>query len=290
MAVYVTSDAHGHVRALDRALAQASPGAQDSVYVLGDMIDRGPDPLGVVSLVRSLPHVQVILGNHEQLMLTALARSGEPKDGSFDLGGFDMDAFLDWVGWMQNGGAATADQLEHLSAEAYADFFSWASGLGRYAVAQAGGRTYALVHAGIDPKAARAWLVSGAGAGCDPSDPAVLSDLLAAQDEESLLWIRQEFWGCPTGLVDEAGRGPVVVAGHTPSTLLKTLTDDPKVEFTTPEGLGTIVRVGACEHTGGVADRIDIDCAAAAGCGSGRVGVLRLDDGAEWFAPVEEGE
>ena len=289
MAVYVTSDAHGHVKALDRALELASPGDSDRVYVLGDMIDRGPDPLGVVALVRSIPHVRVILGNHEQLMLAALARSGAPRNGSFDLNGFDTEAFLDWVGWMQNGGAATAEQLERLAADEYADFLGWVSDLGRFAVAQAGGRTYALVHAGIDPKAAQRWLASDAAAGRDASDPDVLSGLLAAQDEESLLWIRDEFWCHPTGLVDERGQGPVVIAGHTPSTLLKHMVDDPSVAFETAEGLGTIVRLGACDATGGVADRVDIDCAAAAGFGIGRVGVLRLDDGAEWFAPVEEG-
>ena len=55
MATYVTSDAHGHVRALDRALELAGPGSGDVVYVLGDMVDRGPDPVGVLRLVRSRP-------------------------------------------------------------------------------------------------------------------------------------------------------------------------------------------------------------------------------------------
>lgn len=64
MATYVTSDAHGHVRALDRALELAGPGSGDVVYVLGDMVDRGPDPVGVLRLVRSLPNARVLMGNH----------------------------------------------------------------------------------------------------------------------------------------------------------------------------------------------------------------------------------
>ena len=79
MAVYVTSDAHGHVRALDEVLERVSLGAGDELYVLGDLIDRGPDPLGVVSLVRSLPNAHVLLGNHEDLMMLAVARTGAPK-------------------------------------------------------------------------------------------------------------------------------------------------------------------------------------------------------------------
>ena len=41
MAIYVTSDAHGHVRALDEALTKISLASDDMLYVLGDMIDRG---------------------------------------------------------------------------------------------------------------------------------------------------------------------------------------------------------------------------------------------------------
>ena len=52
MAIYVTSDAHGHVRALDEALSKISLASDDTLYVLGDMIDRGPDPVGVIKLVR----------------------------------------------------------------------------------------------------------------------------------------------------------------------------------------------------------------------------------------------
>ena len=38
MAIYVTSDAHGHVRALDEALSKISLTSDDTLYVLGDMI------------------------------------------------------------------------------------------------------------------------------------------------------------------------------------------------------------------------------------------------------------
>lgn len=35
MAIYVTSDAHGHVRALDEALSKISLTSDDTLYVLG---------------------------------------------------------------------------------------------------------------------------------------------------------------------------------------------------------------------------------------------------------------
>lgn len=288
MAVYVTSDAHGHVRALDEVLEQVSLGADDELCVLGDLIDRGPDPLGVVSLVRSLPRAHVLLGNHEDLMMFAISRTGAPKDGAFDLSGLDRDDFTDWLNWMQNGGAATSEQLERLSAEEYVDFMSWVAGLPLYATVTAGGRTYALCHAGIGIAAAHAW--TGAHAGEDLEDPAVLAQMLAAQQRDDLLWIRADFWGRHTGLVGTDGRGPIVVAGHTPSPLLSICAPDEDVACVSDEGKGMIAQLGACEATDWVPDRIDVDCAAAKGAPVGRVGVLRLDDLQTWYADIREGE
>ena len=54
-------------------------------------------------------------------------------------------------------------------------------------------------------------------------------------------------------------------------------------------GRGQIVRLGG-EDTAGMPDRIDIDCAAATGSEFGRVGILRLDDGAEFYANINPGE
>ena len=288
MAVYVTSDAHGHVRALDAALSAASPATDDEIYFLGDMVDRGPDPLGVIGLVRSLPGVRVLMGNHERLMLDALACSGAPRNSAFDLSEFDREAFFGWTDWTNNGGATTMAQLETLASEDYADVIGWVASLSLHAATRAGGRTFAFAHAGINPIRMAAWRADHVGA--DLNDPKVLDEALDDQDPEDLLWIREAFWGYPTGLVDAAGEGPVVVVGHTPSTYLALYAGDPDLVCTTEDGHGMVVALGATPATGGVADRVDIDCAAAAGYGVGRVGVLRLDDGAVWYAEVEEGE
>ena len=45
---YVMSDIHGMSGLLKKMLDIIQPGADDRVYILGDMIDRGPDPAGVL--------------------------------------------------------------------------------------------------------------------------------------------------------------------------------------------------------------------------------------------------
>ena len=136
MAIYVTSDAHGHVRALDEALSKISLTSDDTLYVLGDMIDRGPDPVGVIKLVRSLPNARVLKGNHEQIMLDAI------------IGQDPLDAET----WDINGGWTTRQQLNDMEFEAYEERVRWMATLPLYAVAETDERPYLLVHAGIQTR------------------------------------------------------------------------------------------------------------------------------------------
>lgn len=79
---YVVSDVHGHLADLRDVLSHAGladaegrwTGGDADLWVLGDLVDRGPDGIGVVRFVRSLQEqapdrVRVLMGNHESLML-----------------------------------------------------------------------------------------------------------------------------------------------------------------------------------------------------------------------------
>jgi Calcineurin-like phosphoesterase len=79
---YVVSDVHGHLDDLRDVLLRAGlldsedrwAGGDADLWVLGDLVDRGPDGIGVIRLVRSLQEqapdsVRVLMGNHEALML-----------------------------------------------------------------------------------------------------------------------------------------------------------------------------------------------------------------------------
>ena len=114
--------------------------------------------------------------------------------------------------------------------------------------------------------------------------------MMSSQSEEDLLWIRGDFWARPTGLVGGDGLGPVVVAGHTPSVSLARyarLMCSPGID---ENDHGRMVEVGPTRDTGGEADRICVDCSAAAGYPFGRVGIMRLEDRRVWYADVEEDE
>ncbi|MGQ4648433.1 metallophosphoesterase [Lyngbya aestuarii] len=64
----VIGDVHGHYDSLLRLLDAVAPSAEDKVYFLGDLIDRGPQSAKVVSFVKQSPYF-CLLGNHEQMLL-----------------------------------------------------------------------------------------------------------------------------------------------------------------------------------------------------------------------------
>jgi hypothetical protein len=79
---FVVSDVHGHLADLRTQLGKAGlvdgedrwAGGDATLWVLGDLVDRGPDGIGVIRFVRSLQEqapgqVRVLMGNHESLML-----------------------------------------------------------------------------------------------------------------------------------------------------------------------------------------------------------------------------
>lgn len=79
---FVISDVHGHLADFRDILVAAGlvdadgrwTGGEADLWVLGDLVDRGPDGIGVIRFVRSLQdqapeHVHVLMGNHESLML-----------------------------------------------------------------------------------------------------------------------------------------------------------------------------------------------------------------------------
>ena len=258
MSTYVFSDVHGHRATLERMLMRVSPSDYDRIICLGDMIDRGPDPVGVLQLVRALPGAVALMGNHEDLMLSCIDNRDDP---------------LASMNWAINGGASTSDGLEALDVDEANDLLNWVAELPRSAFVRVGEQLFLMAHAGVrlDVPVPEVWDEEGAQA------------YLLAQEPEDLTWIREEFWGAEKGLAAD-GSGPIVIAGHTPTPYLENMAfslDRPPVS---DDGLARMVRVGEER------DRWDIDCGAAGGAGFGQVLMVRLEDGEEFYEPVLEGE
>ena len=45
---------------------------EDTLYVLGDVIDRNPDGIKILRQIMAMPNAKMLLGNHELMMMNAL--------------------------------------------------------------------------------------------------------------------------------------------------------------------------------------------------------------------------
>ena len=103
MATYVVGDIQGCFRALERLLAvcRFDP-ARDRLWLVGDLINRGPHSLEVLRFVSSLPSqaVATVLGNHDLYgLMRAAGLKKSAKDDTLDplFAAPDRDRLIDWL-------------------------------------------------------------------------------------------------------------------------------------------------------------------------------------------------
>ena len=102
MATYAIGDLQGCFAPLQRLLAKCEfDRARDQLWFVGDLVNRGPDSLGVLRFVKSLDdRAIVVLGNHDLHLLTVAAGFVKPHRGdTLDeiLNAPDRETLLDWL-------------------------------------------------------------------------------------------------------------------------------------------------------------------------------------------------
>ncbi len=96
-------DIHGCLAALETLLAAIRPRSDDTLVLLGDYVDRGPQSRGVIERLLDLERqcrLVPLLGNHDEMMLKVY-------DGQTDL----------YVDWQLFGGSATLKSYDTLRPE-----------------------------------------------------------------------------------------------------------------------------------------------------------------------------
>ena len=106
MALYMIGDVQGCDSALQRLLDEISfSPSQDTLYFLGDLVNRGPDSAGVLRRLMGYgASVQCVLGNHD-LHLLAVAHGARKPSRKDTLSGIldapDCAALLGWLRWQR---------------------------------------------------------------------------------------------------------------------------------------------------------------------------------------------
>lgn len=68
--IYIMSDIHGLYNRYKAMLEKIDLKENDKLYILGDVIDRGPDGIEILLDIMDRDNVELFLGNHEHMMLT----------------------------------------------------------------------------------------------------------------------------------------------------------------------------------------------------------------------------
>ena len=144
--IYVTSDIHGQMEDLLLLLQQAKVGPEDTLYVLGDAADRGPDGAAMLRWLTRQPNVRFLLGNHENMLLECaflFFGDGSPRT---ELEERHLGR------WLRNGAQPTIDGLRRMAREEPEELRRVLAALRRApAVGQlrVGEREFVLVHGGL---------------------------------------------------------------------------------------------------------------------------------------------
>jgi serine/threonine protein phosphatase 1 len=130
------SDIHGRKDRFDDILKQIKLTKNDTLYILGDVIDRNPDGITILKYIMHKPNIKMLLGNHEYMMLNALQN--------------EEDISL----WYRNGGLITHKRWKKQRITTREKILEFLNLLPVTATLEINGRKYCLVHGKI-PKAER---------------------------------------------------------------------------------------------------------------------------------------
>ena len=107
--IYVMSDIHGEYDKFKEVLKQINLQKEDLLYVLGDVVDRGPHPMEILLKMMEMPNVIPIAGNHELKALKCLRfLNQEITDESID--DLEKEMLDDLMMWQMNGSKSTIDE------------------------------------------------------------------------------------------------------------------------------------------------------------------------------------
>ena len=203
--IYVTSDLHGYpLDGFLRLLQSVRFCEDDYLFVLGDVIDRGEYGADLLRWMSMQPNVQLILGNHEAMMLSCKYVFDDITEESLCK---LLANQATWETWQNNGAAPTLSGLRKILQEepdVFEGIWEYVQDAPCYETVETDAGEFILVHAGLE----------------NFQEDRPLDDYAA----DALFWAR------PDMNTRYFTNGKVVIFGHTPT------------EYLQPESKGKIIK------------------------------------------------
>lgn len=225
---YVMSDINGHLEEFHQLLEKIDLREnKDVLYVLGDIVDYGPQPIELIQDLSLRVNVYPVAGDRD--FTAARMLSGYEK--MLKTGERSEDFAEEMADWIRDGGCTTMEAYRQLDDDEREGILDYLTDMPLYEEVTAGGRDYLLLHRGI-------------------------YDFTPNLELEELE--PEDFFSESPDPTERYFEDKITIVGHTPTT------EAENVEARIYHGDGIIF----------------INCGLALG---GRLGCLRLEDGAEFY-------
>lgn len=126
------SDLHGQFNMFKRMLKLINFNDNDQLYILGDIIDRGPASIQLYKYIKSKKNIELIMGNHEKMMVDAFKGGASKKNL-----------------WWRNGGNKTLEQYDQMTKEEQKEIRDYFESLPYFKIINVEDKTFVLCHAGL---------------------------------------------------------------------------------------------------------------------------------------------
>lgn len=146
---YVISDLHGCYDKYKQMLEKIQFNKDDTLYVLGDVIDRGDDGIRILLDMMQRPNVIPLLGNHEYMAYNVL------KKFNVEITAYNYNTHLDresiemYENWMFNGGITTCQSFSKLDCATRESVIEYLGEFELYEEIEVNENKFILVHGGL---------------------------------------------------------------------------------------------------------------------------------------------
>ena len=145
---YAISDIHGCYDKYTEMLQTINFSSEDTLYILGDMIDRGPDGFKIMLDAAQRPNVVGLMGNHEAMAIEALAGLMQAAERGDDVPLYAEEADAVEL-WFYNGGGVSLTDFLGLQEDQIRIVWEYMNNMPLYREVSAGDRQFVLVHGGL---------------------------------------------------------------------------------------------------------------------------------------------
>ena len=216
------SDLHGEYKKFMKMLKKIDFKDSDTLYIIGDVLDRGPNPIKIIKKLMEMPNVICLVGNHEFMAMECLSVLNNEITEDFLLN-MDPKDFDNIINWQYNGCDSTLREFRALSVDERNEVMDYIKDFTLYEEIEVNDRKYLLVHSGI----------GGYIPGTDIEDYSVY-DMVWERADYGLQYFDDIF----------------VISGHTPTQLIE---DNPRPGYIYRANNHIAIDCGACFKGGRLA-------------------------------------